>query len=612
MKFPWNLSSCLWPKMIFHCKVLHIPVARQNEINTESLLATLSHNNSQNINIPFPTTRRPCVRKLPEETIDVINEWFSTCGVKLGSQLIGEINQNLILRLLYTYRDLHADKLEDMPPTDLYVHKIKIKAGTKPWNKRKQKRWPADKKWWLHKIVAEGVACKMYESTIAANGQFSEWNAQAVLVDKTSDPEWGAEPRITFNYRNVKEDLPGARMPLMSTIHEFLDDPKWKFFCQFDFKHSYWSISLDQKSRHYLAFTLDDLQQMQPTRLPQGSASATFGLCEALRIVFGDIPPLPDGQKLPDGSDGSFHSLLRSDSPNERAHMSFYMDNIFAAFSDFDEAFVWLRGSFFPRVAWGRFKLSFKKVFLFMESIVALGVQHFAGGALKAKPARAEKIRSWPVPTNVEKVRAFLASIQITKPWIKSFSEISRPLTRLLCSSSTERYGYDPEKTASMYTDASKYGTGCVIIQYHDVKGVLTERPTLYDSTLLNKTQRNYGTYKRELLAIVTYAKKYSYMFAGKQGKVMTDHKPLTRFLESPYLEGIYARWNADLSVLNLDIEYISGTRNVIADALSRTIFPDPDSEPDDILLDHGSMEQSIGGVTDWVWKDCVGGYAEF
>ncbi|KAI0991431.1 hypothetical protein K3495_g16756, partial [Podosphaera aphanis] len=163
-----------------------------------------------------------------------------------------------------------------------------------------------------------------------------------------------------------------------------------------------------------------------------------------------------------------------------------------------------------------------------------------------------------------------------------------------------------------MYTDASKYGTGCVILQYHDVKGVSTAKPTLYDSTTFNKTQRNYGTYKRELLAIVTYAKKYSYMFAGKRGKVMTDHKPLTKFLDSPYVEGIYARWQADLSVLNLDIEYIQGTRNVIADALSRTIFPNPECEPDDVLLDHGNMEECQNGVTDWVWKDGVGGYAEF
>ncbi|KAI0992069.1 hypothetical protein K3495_g16117, partial [Podosphaera aphanis] len=239
----------------------------------------------------------------------------------------------------------------------------------------------------------------------------------------------------------------------------------------------------------------------------------------------------------------------------------------------------------------------------------------------------------WPVPSDTSKVRAFLASVQITKPWVKNFSEIARPLSRLAgnvewtwgpseqvafqllrenCSSCTERYGFDPTKRAYMYTDASKYGTGCVILQYHSINGQSIAKPVLYDSTTLTKTQRNYGTYKRELLAIVTYAKKYSYMFAGKRGKVMTDHKPLTRFLESPYVEGIYARWNADLLVLNLDIEYISGKRNEIADALSRTIFPDPECDPDDILLEQGELKEKDDNSVEWIWKDGAGGYAEF
>lgn len=141
--------------------------------------------------------------------------------------------------------------------------------------------------------------------------------------------------------------------------------------------------------------------------------------------------------------------------------------------------------------------------------------------------------------------------------WVWRLSEqVSYQLLRELCSLSTERSGFDPSKSTYMFTDASKHGTGCVIMQYHDVNGVIVTKPTLCDSNILNKTQRKYGTYKRELLAIVTYAKKYSYMFAGKRGKVMTDHKPLTKFLESPYVEGIYARWDADLLVLNLDIEY--------------------------------------------------------
>lgn len=74
---------------------------------------------------------------------------------------------------------------------------------------------------------------------------------------------------------------------------------------------------------------------------------------------------------------------------------------------------------------------------------------------------------------------------------------------------------------------------------------------------------------------IFTFAKNYSYMLSTYRGKLMTDHKPLTTFLESLYVEAIYARWAVELTLLNFDTLHIPGSRNQIADALSWTIFLD-------------------------------------
>lgn len=522
-----------------------------------------------------------------------------------------------------------------MPATDLYEHNAQLIPGTRPWDatKKGKKRYSPDKKWWLSHIVQEGINCNMYEYTKVANGHFSEWNAAAVLVDKDRDnPKLGNEPRVTFNYRNVKEILPAIRMPLMAEVHEFLGHPDIKFFCQWDFKHAYWTISLHKDCRHLYAFVLDDLPQLQPTRLPQESGCATFAMTEVLRIAFGPIPALANGQKMPDGSDGSFPSLLQSDLPGQRAKLTFYMDDLFSGFTDFDEAYEFMRDHLFPRIEWSMFRLSFKKMYLFMESIIALGVQHFAGGRSEPKPARSEKIKNWPVPRNQKDVRSFLAAVGITKSWVKNFSETARPLSRLcgkvpwqwtsteqlsfellreMCASSTEKWGFDPSKPVVIYTDASKFAIGCVVIQMHEINGSPVPKPVLYDSSMLNKTQRSYGTYKRELLGIYTFAKKYSYMFSAHRGRLMTDHKPLTTFLGSLYVEGIYARWAAELILLNFDIVYIPGTRNQIADALSRTVFLDPDCELDENLNSLGFLGND-NGEPRWVWKDGAGGYEEF
>lgn len=164
----------------------------------------------------------------------------------------------------------------------------------------------------------------------------------------------------------------------------------------------------------------------------------------------------------------------------------------------------------------------------------------------------------------------------ITKPWVKNFSEIAMPLNCLMrhnanwiwgivqqaafdtlkmeCSAEIERHGLIPDVPVMLYTDASKFAIGCVVTQYQFNEEV----PILYDSSTLTKSKRNYGTYKRELLGIFTFAKKYDYLFLGKEKSIIfTDHKPLVYFMETSLLEGIYTRWNHLLSQLNIEIQWI-------------------------------------------------------
>jgi hypothetical protein len=116
--------------------------------------------------------------------------------------------------------------------------------------------------------------------------------------------------------------------------------------------------------------------------------------------------------------------------------------------------------------------------------------------------------------------------------------------------------------------------------------------------------------YKRELLSIVEFCRKYYYLFrTHKPSVVYTDHKPLTFFLRSPYVEGIYARWATVLGSMNLNIEYIPGPQNKHTDALSRTIFPFQAGA--DELLDTLGRIEGVGTESKWVWKDGKGGYEE-
>ena len=50
----------------------------------------------------------------------------------------------------------------------------------------------------------------------------------------------------------------------------------------------------------------------------------------------------------------------------------------------------------------------------------------------------------------------------------------------------------------------------------------------------------------------------------------MTDHRPLKHLFTSPMLNSRIQRWAIILEEYGCDVEYISGSRNVVADALSR------------------------------------------
>jgi transposase InsO family protein len=569
----------------------------------------------------FPTQRR--IQRLPlsEDSQTEIENWFSTSQITLGTVIPDEESRNKVKRLLYTYRELNATTLEEIPPTDLYEHKVRLKPGTKPWCVKQQKRWPPNQKYWLDKTVLEGLECGFFEKTVVANGELSDWNAQAILVEKEDTAVTG-EYRVTFNYRNVQEDIPGCFVTLLSEAHDYLSHPNHNCFLQCDIKHAYWSVGIYPPHRHYFAFSIPGHGQLQPTRMPQGSVTASFSMNELMYLVLGTIPKSPQAEEA--GYDDSEPSLLSSTSPDKLPGTCFYMDDIFSGQNSFEEAYEFLSDHLLPRLLWAQLKLSFKKLKLFMDKIVALGMVHKAGGIVQIKPDRSEKIRNFPVPKDSTDVRKFVGAVGITRRWIKNFSELCRPLSRLTgdvewkwgdseqlsfelvrqkAAQVVDMHGWDYRSAVIMYSDASLYGAGCLITQKQGNKEV----PILLDSFLFTKTQRNYGVYKRELMAIVEFSRKHEHMLRGSDiSTVWTDHKPITYFLQCSHLEGIYARWACELRDLHIQILYIPGERNKVADALSRTIFPDENCE--DNLAEYGHVNRNEGEPR-WVWKDGKGGY---
>ena len=160
-------------------------------------------------------------------------------------------------------------------------------------------------------------------------------------------------------------------------------------------------------------------------------------------------------------------------------------------------------------------------------------------------PKKVEAVRSWPVPQSPKDVRSFLGLCSYYRRFVRSFSEIAKPLQRL--TEKGQRFQWTPEcqeafhqlKTALttapvlayptsddqfvLDTDASNTGTGAVLSQVQNGE----EKVIAYFSKTLNKAERNYCTTRKELLAIITAVRHFHHYLCGRPFLIRTDQRAL-------------------------------------------------------------------------------------
>ena len=104
-----------------------------------------------------------------------------------------------------------------------------------------------------------------------------------------------------------------------------------------------------------------------------------------------------------------------------------------------------------------------------------------------------------------------------------------------------------PQEPCVLDTDASDVAVGAVLSQRVD--GV--ERPIAFFSRVMNVTQRNYCTTRRELLAVICALQHFRHYLLGT--KIIRSLKWLQTFKRP---EGILARWVETLAEFDFVIEH--------------------------------------------------------
>ncbi|PRQ42385.1 putative nucleotidyltransferase, Ribonuclease H [Rosa chinensis] len=225
----------------------------------------------------------------------------------------------------------------------------------------------------------------------------------------------------------------------------------------------------------------------------------------------------------------------------------------------------------------------FSKCEFWLDQVTFLGHVITAGG-VSVDPQKVEAVLNWERPTNVTEIRSFLGLAGYYRRFVQNFSRIAAPLTKLTrkgvrfvwsenCEQSFQELKSrltsapilslpDDSGEYVIYSDASRQGLGCVLMQHGNV--------IAYASRQLKPHELNYPTHDLELAAIVLALKLWRHYLYGARCQIFTDHKSLKYVFTQPNLNLRQRRWMELIEDYDCTIEYHPGKANVVADALSR------------------------------------------
>ncbi|CAJ0927619.1 unnamed protein product [Ranitomeya imitator] len=236
-------------------------------------------------------------------------------------------------------------------------------------------------------------------------------------------------------------------------------------------------------------------------------------------------------------------------------------------------------------------------------------------------PVKVQAIYDWTQPTSVNSLQKFLGFANFYRRFIANFSTVAKPLTDLTkkgadvvnwSSAAVEAFQELKRRFSSapvlcqpdvslpfqVEVDASEIGAGAVLSQRSSDGSVM--KPCAFFSRKFSPAERNYDVGNRELLAMKWVFEEWRHWLEGAKHRVvvLTDHKNLTYLESAKRLNERQARWSLFFSRFDFVVSYLPGSKNVKADALSRSFVPDSPGVPEPAgILKEGVESSDCPGV---------------
>lgn len=495
-----------------------------------------------------------------------------------------------MINILYDTRNAFMDSTNTLGYNDWVKHVIHMEPNTRPIARQPYRLHP-DVKISLQKqidsLVQQGVLIEgdsMWASPVLA---IRKGISKAKKHMQKTNPN--QEYRLCIDLRYVNAHCIPCQTHILN-IRELLDNigaAKPKFFTTLDCSNSFFQMALDEKSQDYTAF-LFNKKQYKFQRSPQGLNSSPFYF-----------------QKL-------MYRVL--DIVGEHDKVFCYIDDVLIVGRDLTEHNRLLRKTL-DAIGQANLKLKGLKCSFAQEKVNYLGYE-LSGQGITIPSKNYEAIKSWPTPTNVSEVRSLLGIINYYRSWIPRRGTLIRPLTglirkdkifkwteacqssfeeikRILCSKPILQYP-DFEKEFHLFTDASNTALGAVLTQLSDDN---TPLPVAYLGRSCSTQEKIWPTFELEALCVVYAVREFSTYLTGRKFIIHTDNKAITSiFSGKKHLSAKMSRYAMFLADYDFDIVHITGTTNIIADALSRREYTS--NTHDDVIHDFPMDLERIEVIT--------------
>jgi len=483
-------------------------------------------------------------------------------------QHLSEEQRKQVYDILELHRNAFSWNNWDLGHCDKYVHHIKLTDET-PFRDRYRRIPPA-----LVDEVREHIQ-QMLDTGIIRESS-SPYSSASVFVRK---PDGSLRVCVDFRRLNSRTIRDSHYLPRIDDTFDRMAGSSW--YSNLDLKSGYYQCGMHEDDIKYTGFSCGNLGFFEYCKMPMGlvNAAATF-------------------QRLMESVMGSLNLQV----------CLLYLDDIIV-FSDSFESQLYRLELVLSKLEEAGLKLKPSKCNLFQRQVKYLG-HVLSERGIETDPAKIEKVRSWPIPTDHKQLHRFLAFCGYYRRFIRNFSALALPLQKLLRGVSDKsktgrskpkkkgksRLIYPPftwgpdqqnafdklvqavtdtpvlayadfSRPFLLQTDASTSGLGAILSQ--EVEG--TWHPIAFASRGLTPSEANYPAHKLEFLALkwAVCQKFYDYLY-GAKFEVITDNNPLTYVMTTAKLDATGLRWVAALSSFDFSIRYKPGKQNCAADALSR------------------------------------------